>query len=97
MMSMKVKINGQGAAIIVMAILLILAIGYILIDTYQEEMQQEQLRIFQQAVQYGYEQAVIQIIQQASTCQPVPLYIENDTINIVAVECLQNLQPGAVE
>jgi len=36
----------------------------------------------------GYEYAFIQIAQQAITCQPVPLRIGNQTINMVAVECL---------
>ncbi len=86
---MKSKINRQKAAIIFMGILLILALAYIGLDAYQESRQQEQLSIFQQGAQFGFEQAVTQIVQQASACQSVPLYVENTTINVIAVECLQ--------
>jgi len=75
--------------IVVLVICLALTIGYISFDKYQEKKQQEQLSTFQQGVQYGYEQAIIQIVQQAVTCQQVLLKIQNQTINMIAVECLQ--------
>ena len=37
----------------------------------------------------GYQYAILQIAQQAATCQQVPLTIGNQTINVIAVECLQ--------
>jgi len=37
----------------------------------------------------GYEFAIVSIMQQALTCQPVPLTFENQTINIIATGCLQ--------
>jgi hypothetical protein len=36
----------------------------------------------------GAQNVIIQIAQQATTCQQVPLVIGNQTINIVAVGCL---------
>ena len=51
--------------------------------------QQEQLTVYQQGAQYGYEQAIIQVVQQAATCQQVPLRIQNQTINMIAVDCLK--------
>lgn len=36
----------------------------------------------------GYEYAILQIAQQASECQQVPLTIGNQTINLVSVDCL---------
>lgn len=71
--------------VIILAVLLVSTISYILIDKYQEK----KLEIYQQGAQFGYEQAMIQIIQQAITCQQVPLRIGNETINIIAVGCLQ--------
>lgn len=41
----------------------------------------------------GYSDAIIQIAQQATTCQQVPLTIGNQSINMIAVECLQQAQP----
>lgn len=37
----------------------------------------------------GIEFAVISIMQQAASCQQVPLTFGNQTINLIAVECLQ--------
>ena len=53
--------------------------------------QEEQLGIFQQGAQYSYEQAVVQVVQQAVTCEQVPISVGNQTINVVAVECLQEV------
>ena len=36
----------------------------------------------------GYAYAFASIMQQAATCQPVPLTFGNQTMNIIAVECL---------
>ncbi len=45
-----------------------------------------------QGYNQGAQDVIVQIAQQATTCQQVPLRIGNQTINIVAVECLQPLQ-----
>ncbi len=82
------KMNKLKITVLVLTVLLILVLAYIGLDKYTQAVQQEQLSIFQQGAQYGYEQAIIQIVQQASGCQPVPLYIENTTINMIAVGCL---------
>jgi len=66
-------------------VLLILAIVYIAFDKFQESRAQEKYEAFQE----GYEQAILQIMQELSTCQPVPLFIGNQTITAVSVECLQ--------
>jgi len=79
------------AVIIVLVVLLAISIAYISIGIYQQAILQEQLDAYQQGAQYGYEQAILQVMQQASTCQPVPLFADNVTINMVAVECLQQL------
>lgn len=74
---------------IILAILLILTVSYIVINEYRESKEQEQIDIFQQGAQYGYEFSITQIIQQAVTCQQVPLILGNQTVNIIAVDCLQ--------
>ena len=37
----------------------------------------------------GLQYAVTSIMQQAITCQPVPLTFQDQTINMIAVDCLQ--------
>lgn len=88
---MEKKISKQKMAIIALAILLILALGYIVVGKYQQRQTQRQLSIYQQGIQLGYQQAIVQLMQQAATCEgAVPVTFQNQTINMVAVECLQN-------
>ena len=83
------KIN---LVVLVLSILLVLAIGYIAYDKYNEIQSQKQISVYQQGVQYGYEQTITQIYQSAAppNCQQVPIFYNNQTINIVSVECLQS-------
>jgi len=69
--------KGKTITIIVLAVLLAVAFGYIGFIEYQKYNNQQQLSVFQQGAQYGYEQAIIQVAQQAVTCEQVPLRIEN--------------------
>ena len=79
-------------SLIVLVLLVIGAFGYIGYDTYLEIDQEKQISIFNQGTEY----AVLQIAQSAATCQPVPLIVGNQTINLIAVECLpQAAAPGA--
>ena len=78
----------QKITIIALAVLLVVALGYICVGKYNEVKQEEQIEIYQQGIGYGYEQAVIQIAQMAVSCEQVPLNVENQTINMIAVECL---------
>jgi cobalamin biosynthesis protein CobD/CbiB len=46
-----------------------------------------------QAQNQGVTYAISSIVELASQCQPVPLPFENQTINLVSIECLQQDQP----
>jgi Tfp pilus assembly protein PilO len=82
----------QKVIIIILAVLLVISAGYIVGTEYKQGQVQQQLVIYQKGMQAGYEQAVIQLVQQALTCQQVPIRVQNQTINIIAVECLQQAQ-----
>ena len=71
----------------VVFVLLICAVGYIGYGVYAQAKVQKEISVFQQGAQYGYEQAVIQVAQQAVTCQEIPLKVGNETVNIIAVGC----------
>jgi len=71
----KMKMEKQKITIIALAVLLVGALGFIGVGKYNDVKQQEQLGIFQQGAQYG--------------CEQVPLRVENQTINMVAVDCLR--------
>lgn len=83
------SIDKQKLLILVMAIALIVTIGYISADMFQTMQVQEQNAIFEQGAVFGYQQAIIQVLQQASTCQAVPVTADNVTLNLIAAECLQ--------
>ncbi len=75
---------------IILAIALIIAIGYIVVMKYNTAQQQKQFEIFQEGVQQGAQQTVIQMAQLAASCKEVTLRLENNqTINLIAVDCLQ--------
>ena len=76
-------------AVIVLSILLFGTMSYIGYSFYSDAKLQEQMEIYQSGAQVGYEQAVSQIVQMAASCQQVPLRVGNQTVNIIAVECLQ--------
>ncbi len=86
---MAYKIDRQFIFTTTMIVLLVIALAYIVVDKYTQAKQQEQFNVYQQGLQIGYAQAVLTILEQASTCQQVPLYSGNLTLNLIAVECLQ--------
>ncbi|MFH1802540.1 MAG: hypothetical protein ABH864_03740 [archaeon] len=85
------KLN-QKTVMILLFVLLILAMVYIIFDKFQESRAQEKYEAFQEGMQTGYEQAVVQMMQELATCQSVPLFANNQTITAVALECLEQAQ-----
>jgi len=83
------KFKKQTGIIIALAVLLIVVGGYIGMGKYNEWKSEKELGLFQQGAQYGFEQAVVQIAGMAVSCEQVPLRVENQTINMIAVDCLQ--------
>ena len=69
--------------IIVLGIIILVGLCYFLIPKYNLSQQREGFQI-------GYDQAIVEVLQQASTCQQVILRYQNFTLNLFAVECLQN-------
>lgn len=78
----------QKTLTLILAILLILALAYIIVEKYLYYQDEKQL----EAYRAGYELAVTQLMQQLSTCQPVPIQLGNQTLSAIAVECLQTAQ-----
>ena len=73
----------------ILVVLLFFTLSYIAFGEYSKWKQDKNLEIFEDGAQYGYEQAVIQVARQVATCEQVPLIIGNQSINVIAVECLQ--------
>jgi hypothetical protein len=83
------KMKNQKKLVLILVVLLVLTVGYITFDKYSNYNQEKNIGIYNQGAQYGYEQAIIQVAQQVATCQQIPLKVQNQTINIVAVDCLK--------
>jgi len=81
--------SGRGKwlaiSVVILALLLVIAIGYIVFDKYRARVVQKEIGIYQQ----GMQAAIAYLYQQAGSCKQVPITVENQTINVVAVECLK--------
>ena len=75
--------------VLILLVLLIAALVYIGYGVYTAKVVANQQANMIQGAQLGYEQAIAQIFQGAGACQQVPITYNNQTINIIAVECLQ--------
>lgn len=74
---------------ILLIILLICAVGYMGYGKYATYKETKQNDLLLQGAQIGAQQAIIAIAQQVAQCNQVPLIIGNQSINIVAVDCVQ--------
>ena len=74
--------------IIILAVLLILATRYIVMDKINIARQEQEDIIFQNGMQEGTKQSIIYLMSLAITCQQIPITVQNQTINLIAVEYL---------
>lgn len=72
--------------IIIAVVVAILVAGFFLYRNYRFK---RDAVLFANGVQYGYSQAVIQLMNMSLSCQPVPLYAGNTTIEVIWTNCLQ--------
>ncbi len=83
--AVKRKLDKQKIALISVTVALLISVGYIAFSQYQAIRTQDQIS----AYQIGYTEAVVNLLQQVSTCKQVPITYGNTTINVIAVACLQ--------
>jgi type II secretory pathway pseudopilin PulG len=88
--------KGTIILISVLVLALLAAFAYIGYSQYQGYQENKQITAYatyqqgaQQGVQYGYEQAVNQLYGEALKCQPVPIFINNQTqpLYLIAIGC----------
>ena len=84
----------KNTVIFVLIVVLVIALGYISFEKWKDKKSEQEINIFKQGTQYGYEQAVLDMMQRATTCQPVRLFAEggNVSIDMIATECLDVAQ-----
>ena len=76
--------------IVLLAVLLVLAIGYIAANEYTKVKSQRELAIYQQGATAGAQQTVAYLFQQGSSCQAIPLFMNNQTMTMIPIECIYN-------
>jgi len=76
-------------AIWILSVLLLIALSYISYEVYQKVQLEKQNVAASYGYQLGYSDAVASLMQQASTCQTVPITLGNQTLNLIALECFE--------
>jgi hypothetical protein len=85
-----IKMDRKTSIIVLLALLLIIAIGYIGVSEYNRLKSERELGIYQQGVKSGGDQTLLYLFQQGSTCKPIPLFVNNQTITMIPIECVYN-------
>lgn len=49
----------------------------------------ERVIVFQNGANYGYEQAILQVMNLSIQCQPFPIFVGNYSVDLIAIDCLQ--------
>ena len=74
--------------IILLGLLFLVAV-YFAIQAYKTPNASNDLAIFQEGFNYGYEQAITQIINLSTQCRPFPVFVRENSVDLIAVNCLQ--------
>ena len=80
------ELNWNSIIITILVILLLGAVGYFGYEKSGEYINKKQV----EGYSIGYQQAVIDMYNEAVQCKTIPLTFQNQTITMVAGECLQN-------
>lgn len=73
--------KNKTITIITLSIIILVGLSLFLIPKYNINQQEKGFKI-------GYEYAVVNVMQEVSTCKQVPITYNNYTLTIFAVECL---------
>ncbi len=85
----KQKINMLAIAVIVLAVLLICSVAYICVMKYKQFRNSELNEIYKKGALEGYTFAISQMMESGAKCEPVDVFIENKTMQFIAVDCLK--------
>lgn len=82
--------KSRHSRLIIVILILIVAfgVGYISYDEYKDYRIVKDTELSESAMQYGAEMIIIEIVNIASTCQQVPLSVDDQVINLINIDCL---------
>lgn len=75
------KMVNTKLMIIILVVLVCLLLSYIVIDKYSQQQ-------FLKGFETGNKETIFQIAQQSLSCQIVPLIVNNQTIKLININCL---------
>ncbi|MBW2987678.1 hypothetical protein KY336_03960, partial [Candidatus Woesearchaeota archaeon] len=75
--------------ITILVILLIIAGIYIAVLKVQSYCEDKSDASYKEGAQFGYEMSIKQLLSEMEDCKPVEVHADNLTVNVIAVECLQ--------
>ena len=87
-MGRKLKMSREKIIISVLVILLIISVGYIVVNSFVEKLQAEAQQAFQNGYNQGINDAVVTLYQQTENCQPATIRIGNVTREVIDTACL---------
>ena len=70
----------KGIGIGILIVVLLIVVGYFGLNKYNN--------IYQSGINYGMEYALVTILTETTKCQPFPIQYQNETYNLILVECL---------
>ncbi len=82
------RVNKWIVVSTVLAIILLCIITYTAVLKYKQMRNSEIAQSFQDGMQYGYRTAVSQLIDSAESCQPVDIFLDNETVKLISVDCV---------
>jgi len=96
MFCMAIK-NQKTVMIVLFAVIAVLALLVVYAFAVRPAISGYATKVYNDGVQYGVQNAVVNIMQQAASCSPsgVPLTFQNQTLNLVALECYKGTQQAA--
>lgn len=75
--------------LIITLIVIVLLVGaYFGYRAYYNMRADRNLYIFEQGMEYGYTQAILQVINISYNCEPFPVYAGNESRELISVDCL---------
>ena len=75
-------------SLIILVIVIILVGGFFGFKEYKKWRENKDGIIFEQGFTYGYTNAIIQIMNISYACEPFPVFIGNQSRELIAIDCL---------
>lgn len=81
--------NKLGILTLILGILLIVVTFYLIEEKYSQNRLEHETEVFMNGSMYGQKLFYNQIMNELTQCKKVPLPFNNQTVNLVLIECLK--------